>query len=383
MASGSQAGGASELVRSQNIEYLVGVDHLRAFAALLVVSYHGVQLIHANTLARRQLPPEAWAHAHNPLSALLIEGHTAVALFMVLSAFLFTHGAARSDVSYWPFLKNRFLRTYPLFLVFLFMGMGAFTGNVTLERVVLISLGFGCFSNLPLSFGAFSGMFWAIGVEWQFYVAFPFLLRLLRPTPFRSVAQLLGLALLMRWSADSLGSSIKETAYWTMLGRVDQFLVGMLAGLVVRRLPRRALVWLLAPSLAVVLGSLWLYNRWGGWPAAGSFKLVWPLWEGSMWAAFLVCYLAVAGAVPKLLSRLLSGIGSVSYSVYLWHFVLVHALINRGVFRRMSDDPYTNAIMNTFLILLPVTLVVSAVSYRAIERPFFARRGRYLRPLDT
>jgi peptidoglycan/LPS O-acetylase OafA/YrhL len=253
--------GAAGAANSKNIEYLVGIDHLRAFAALLVVFYHGVQLIYGDTLLRRQLPPDPWARANNPLSALLIEGHTSVALFMVLSAFLFSYGAAKSEVAYWQFLKNRALRTYPLFLVFLVMGMGAFSGNVTLERVALTVLGMACFNNVTVNFGAFSGMFWSLSVEWQFYVAFPPLLRVLRPSPMKMVVPLLLLGLVMRWAALSFGTSVRDASYFTMLGRFDQFLIGMLAGLMMRRLPRHVLRWLLLPVSSLVLGSLWQYNR--------------------------------------------------------------------------------------------------------------------------
>jgi peptidoglycan/LPS O-acetylase OafA/YrhL len=101
-----------------------------------------------------------------------------------------------------------------------------------------------------------------------------------------------------------------------------------------------------------------------------------------MWAAFVVCYVAVADSLPRLFSRALCWVGSLTYSTYLWHFLLVSVMVNRGIFRRISEDPYRNAILNTVLILLPVTLLVSWMSHRAIERPFFALRVRYLRPLE-
>jgi uncharacterized membrane protein len=80
-------------MRSKNIEYLVGIDHLRALAALLIVFYHGQQLFYLDTMRLRGLVAEPWARANDPFSALVIEGHTAVALFMVLSGFIFTYGA--------------------------------------------------------------------------------------------------------------------------------------------------------------------------------------------------------------------------------------------------------------------------------------------------
>jgi peptidoglycan/LPS O-acetylase OafA/YrhL len=73
--------------------------------------------------------------APGPLAAVVIEGHTAVGLFMGLSGFIFTFGAGDRAVRYAPFLRNRILRIYPLFLFVFLVGAGAHPHALTFRAV--------------------------------------------------------------------------------------------------------------------------------------------------------------------------------------------------------------------------------------------------------
>src|SRR5687767_447013 len=101
---------------SENVGYVAGVDHIRGFAALLMILYHGYQQIESKWFER----------GSNPFESLLIEGHTAVAMFMVLSGFIFTYGALKAvgadadphaGIRYGPFLGNRLLRILPMYVL--------------------------------------------------------------------------------------------------------------------------------------------------------------------------------------------------------------------------------------------------------------------------
>ena len=88
-------------MRSKNIEYIAGVDHIRAFASLLVVFHHSFWLIH-----RKHDPPglsnETWIVTDTPLWSLAIETHIVVTMFFVLSGFMFSLvGAGREIKEPW------------------------------------------------------------------------------------------------------------------------------------------------------------------------------------------------------------------------------------------------------------------------------------------
>lgn len=375
----SRASAASE--RSKNIDYLVGIDHLRAFACLLIVLYHGRQLISWDIMERHNLVKPVWPRALDPLSSLVIEGHSAVALFMVLSAFIFTFGAEHARIDYKRFLYNRFLRTYPLFLALTALGMASAPSSFNLDQLLTLLLGLTNFNHNSPPFLPFSALFWTIAVEWQFYLLFPFLLEFLRPNVLKNALLALLLATIGRWLAHFNGADFRDLSYFTLAGRIDQFLLGMVAGFYFRRLSPRLLRLCFVPALCLVLGSLfWLNRRGGGWIASSAFKLYWSTWEGVIWAGFTMCYLALAPLVPRWLSRALVRVGVTSYSIYLWHFALITFFTRQNLTLALAQNPERNAVLNTLLLILPAVLALSALSYHVIERPFMRLRVRYLKP---
>jgi peptidoglycan/LPS O-acetylase OafA/YrhL len=64
--------------------------------------------------------------------------------------------------------------------------------------------------------------------------------------------------------------------------------------------------------------------------------------------------------------------------MYLLHYVVAVVFNAHGFFPRLSDNPNWNAFLASMLVLLPVTLVFSGLTYALIERPFLALRGEYL-----
>src|ERR1700745_509033 len=99
-------------MKSSNIRYLPQVDHLRGVAPLWVLCYHGAHLFRS-ALTGTPVDDAHWPSSHNPLWALIYEGHTAVALFMGLSGFIFAYGAIGHRIYYRRFIGNRLLRIYP------------------------------------------------------------------------------------------------------------------------------------------------------------------------------------------------------------------------------------------------------------------------------
>ncbi|MEQ8955744.1 MAG: acyltransferase family protein, partial [Gammaproteobacteria bacterium] len=166
-------------MKSINFGYIPALDHLRGFAALLVLFFHGVHFISHKIAYGTPYDPANWPTAQNPFSSLAIEGHTAVSLFFVLSGFVFTVGSFEKKLNFVGFYRNRFLRTYPLFLFFLFLGI-AFTPGAFSASGLLQSIFFLANSETAINGGAFTFVFWSIAVEWHFYLVFPLLLFMLQ-----------------------------------------------------------------------------------------------------------------------------------------------------------------------------------------------------------
>ena len=367
-------------MRSPNLRYLPAVDHVRAFAALLIVFYHGLHVFSYQARFGKEFGIDHWLQPANPLLAALAEGHTAVALFMVLSGFILTLAALPDGVRWLGFIRNRLLRTYPLFVLLTFAGIAAMPQNFSFGAVLQQLLGLG---NEPGTFVAppFTSLLWTIAVEWQFYLIFPLLVAVLAKGWTRQVAGFIAVLLLLRLAIVVAGGNAREISYMQIIGRLDQFLLGMWAAWRWREQPLAPRVGAMVAGIALVAAilGLWAFNAQGGWPTTPSWKVLVPTVEGAVWAAFILGYVAWANAATRWWSRLLARIGEISYSIYLLHFVVIWSLLRSGLVPVWTGRYVLDALLNTLLLALPLTLAVSALSYAFIERPFLRLRGNYHR----
>ncbi|MFF8288251.1 acyltransferase family protein [Streptomyces sp. NPDC016309] len=360
--------------------YLAPVDHLRAVAAVLVVLYHGCQLLSARIEGRRFVPATDWLYSSNPAATLVFEGHTGVALFMVLSGFIFTVGTYGKPVRYGRFLANRLLRIYPLYLVVAVLGLATQVTLPTFQDLLRILT----FATPAQPYG---GVFWTLCVEMQFYLVFPLLGRLLAERGPGALLRLLAAVFLLRalvWLSSPAPGPHTASLYLGLAGRIDQFLLGMLAAWVyVHHRERLRARWLPPVALALALGLLWSFNQVHGFVSDSPLKLAWSGVEGAVWALVVAAYVAGhRSAADGWPSRAAARLGEVSFSVYLTHFMVLTVtgeyLVGGSGWFPGGLPPVWAAFLVTLLVALPLTVAVSFLTYHAIELPFLRLRRPYL-----
>lgn len=357
-------------VHTQRLEFVPALTGLRGVAAGAVVAFHLWNFSGQHALAVLGYP----------LQSLAACGYLGVDLFFVLSAFLlaqpFLAAAAgwRSSPALPTYFARRALRVLPAYwtqVALLFVIGVAMTGAAPFGlRTALLHLAF--LQGLADRPGNISEVYWSLPVEWWFYFWLP------------PVAWLFGRA---RWwwiviLCVALGVGFRALcwhwyaeAQWFRYGnilllraRIDEFALGILAASAHLRLahdsrwrPRLAA----AGALGILALAPWLARR-GDIFATADFP--WLLVHYDVVGALLA--MVVLGAAGSgracralLANRALFALGTVSYSLYLWHFPVLKWTDQLGLWRA-APAPLAAAVATVAM------LAAAALSYRFVERPF-------------
>lgn len=353
-------------MRSTEGIYYSRLDHVRALAAYLVFMWHFLHLT----------PNFPVPYAADPIFpfALIDEGHTGVALFMTLSGYLFAKLTGDRRIDYPAFLWSRATRLLPLLAACIaaWVAIGWIAGApIPVSDIV----GGVLFPTWPLGT-------WTITIELHFYLLFPLLLFTFRRHGAFALMGIVALAMFVRYDWWRTYGEAQHIAYWTIIGRIDQFLFGMIFALAPIRRPMLRIV--AGLSLAAFLVLWTQFDRAGGFnhgdgsPSPSPLWIVLPTVEAVTWGALIAFYDGTTFTLPAWLDRALAKIGERSYSIYLLHFFPMVALRHLFWEREGSHDNFflTFAIGTlAFIAFLPA----AALSYRYFETRFLVYRRPYLR----
>jgi peptidoglycan/LPS O-acetylase OafA/YrhL len=360
-------------VQSKSINYIPALDHLRFLAASLVVLFHTF------------MAGQNSGRPADPFSVPFIDqGHTGVALFMVISGFIMTMMFTGRELEPIKFYANRFLRIYPLMILVVTAGYFSTPDPRPASVGVDYLMSLLPISNLyRLDYGAFGGHLWTIAVELQFYLLLPLLLKFRRrygSTAF--YAGTLGLALALRVAQYMVKHTAHTFTYFTMFGSIDLFVGGMITAelyIVMQERKLRFSLWWSAFALIAIgtmIASIFsvpsffqidFHNVTADHVSHSNKWIFWPLLQAVMWGSFLLLYLRSRGEIPG--ATIVTSFGKWSYSIYIWHILIIEILKNRFLWM----TPYALSLF----VILPITLVVSFASYSLIEVPFLSLRSAY------
>ena len=350
-------------MKSSSGKYFIGLDHVRAVAAFIVFTWH---FIHVNN--GHQAPPPSF-----PFS-LLTEGHTGVALFMALSGYLFAKLLNGKQIAYASFIWNRFLRLVPLlFVVICLDGIRRYLGGSDLFGFAK-SIAYGIIKPSLPNGG------WSITAEFHFYLLLPALLFLTKRWKYSLLLILLATVNLRTFLYFENGQ-VQTFSYLTIIGRADQFMLGILAFQFRKAISGKHL--LVFFTLFIFAVYYWYFDAQGGFYMSPSYPSPSPIWifmptiEGLAYALAIGWYDNSFRHSTGTLSRLIALIGTYSYSIYLLHFFIVFRL------SRVIND-YVVDLSNIHLALIFsffcffCMVPIAHMSYRFIETFFLRFRTIYI-----
>jgi peptidoglycan/LPS O-acetylase OafA/YrhL len=318
-------------------------------------------------------------------------GRLGVVLFFVLSGFLITYLLLEEEkltgvISIRHFYLRRVLRIWPLYYFVAFLALFILPHFACLALPSSASLGahFGlklflfCFFMPNLALAALTpvpylSQSWSVGVEEQFYLIWPVLLKRLRGRRAKMlvgvvvlyVGTALALVILTRTFPDN-GCLHTVRKFWYDL-KVDCMALGGLAALMLFTGHRSALSILLNRYLQVAA-----YFVTGLLLATGTHV---PFLNDEVYATlFAVIILNLAGnkdSVISLENRLLNYLGKVSYGIYMYHVLAI--MLSLKLLLAMGI--HSNVVL--YLTSTLVVVFIASFSYELVEKRFIRLKIRY------
>lgn len=358
-------------MRSSTGEYFVGLDHIRAMAVFLVFMLH---FLNANG---DLVAPPGGAITSLAFS-VFAEGHTGVSIFMVLSGYLFARITRDRNIDYGRFLLARAWRLLPLLLI------------VSIIDLIMDAALHGSSETVPENLKRIlTGLFlptlpnggWSITVEFHFYMLFPFLMLIDRRIRF-GMALVILLAVVLRFLYWFFVDDVpmRDIAYWTILGRIDQFGIGILFARHSSLFANRHVL-----GVSAILGILFLYSRFdsaGGFVGSSAFAWIWIFLltlEGVLYGAIIAWYDGSFAFSDTGISGFIAKIGAASYSIYLLHVFFVFRIARFVESHILPLDIFANNFVAGLLCFIPIC-GISWLSYWYVERYFLRFRISYFLP---
>lgn len=342
----------ARLTQRMDAKYRPDIDGLRAVAVILVLIFHGGL-------------------------SLFPSGFIGVDIFFVISGYLITSIISQSidagNFSFAKFYARRLWRLQPAMIALLlvssvlaaifylptdfmdFLRSAKYTSLITSNQFFeRTTTGYA----VPDTAQLLLLHTWSLSIEWQWYLVLPlgiWLLHKYMPTTSRRLV-VPGLAIAFSIAALVLSNLYPSKSYYFFLSRIFEFLIGasvVYLGADKYRFNARLSAVLGIVSLAAILYIATLKNILLGFPDVHAILV----------AVATALLLAVSANPSSLSARVLSMrplvfVGTISYSLYLWHWPIF------AVGHYLNLDTYTGFTATCYAL----TVAVSYASYATIER---------------
>lgn len=366
-----------------------GLNGLRFFAAFSVLLYHIEAL-------------KSFSQMPNWISIPVLHslGPYGVVCFFSLSGFLITYllleeSARTGNIRVRRFYMRRILRIWPLYYLIVVLGFlilpltadllvhpqvvtkGDLLPKLALFLAFLPNLAWVTFGITPLA-----GPLWSVGVEEQFYLLWPVLLRGLRSHALLGIVAVIFVMVGLRFAlpriAVALGSAGSDYSSWRIAInflwtlKLECMAMGALAAYWLHGGFDRVLRVLYFPLTQLAALGLIFFSLWTNQNYQQFDNVVW----GAAFAVLIVNLAANPRSLLKLENRPLDYLGKISFGIYVYHsFTIVGVLL----FLR-SWMPTQGLLFNGLLysLVIALTIGLAALSHRYYESPFLRLKIRYM-----
>ncbi len=348
--------------------YFPGLNALRFYAAMSVVIAHT-----SNNFGEMRTRPANYTL----LDALTLDAQSAVNLFFVLSGFLITYllleeQSETGTVSVRQFYVRRILRIWPLYYLIALIGFGVLpillgpTYALWSPPAIKVVLTIFLLANLASPLGPLQHL-WSIGLEEQFYLVWPWVVRRLH-----SFLRVVGGILILKVALAPVVARFNSDAITQLfLGlRFECMAIGALGAYIYfRKSAWLKLVYIPFAQVAALVGVVSL--------ALVDVQLTEVMILLTS-IAFVVLILNMATNERSwftLENPVLNKLGQMSYGIYMYHYPLLYVVIFAlRTFGVQEGDTYS---LILYMTTLCGTLGLAGISYRWFEAPFLQLKNRF------
>jgi peptidoglycan/LPS O-acetylase OafA/YrhL len=362
------------------VGHVHALDGVRGLAIALVLLYHGWMF---------KLVPDADALG-TAIDSVRQVGWAGVDVFFVLSGYLITGILCDSKdrPDFWrSFWIRRSLRVFPIYYIVLLaiLVAGMVSPAFRHEGLSQIWVNFLYLTNFWVGFRGedvvpFDSA-WSLALEEQFYLVFPFLVRLCsrRALTFALIAIAVA-APVFRILTWHYGSQRVFGPYALPYCRMDALAIGALLRLAISDATKMSIVNAASRSMPIVC------------TLAFCFLVVTQRKDAQFIAVgYTLTAVAAATLIARLISspprawgrrffegRALSYLGKISYGVYLFH-LLVRVVLIKLLAKVFAPEDINGTVYCAVLLfaMTGITLIVATVSFRLIEKPILTLKDRW------
>jgi peptidoglycan/LPS O-acetylase OafA/YrhL len=369
---------------NENKVYFPSLNGLRFIAASLVIIYHIEQLKGSFGL------PNCWRA--NPFIDQI--GGLGVTLFFVLSGFLITYLLLTEQdrfkaIHLKHFYIRRILRIWPLyyfviaigfFIVPLFLAIpgtesAAINSN---EKLSMFLFFLPNLSMVTLPMVPFIAHLWSVGVEEQFYLIWPVLLKIFKN---KTLNMLIAIVIFMSLLRLLIFHFLIADIFWQrvldFLGhfRIDCMAVGGVGAWLLFNKQPNILNIIFSASFQITTYVALISALYFGVGFLNTYYMN-DLFYSILFVIMLLNLSANKNSILNLESKLLNWLGKISYGLYMYHVIAVVASIKIASFIISGKDSgYLQLLI--FVLSFAITIFLSAVSYRYFESRILNFKTKY------
>ncbi len=286
-------------------------------------------------------------------------GGESVILFFIITSFLYWSKAMakKGEVDIMGLYRSRFLRLAPMYLVSaaivtiaaLIETRFSFASVGTLVRDVLSWLTLGLHTTTTVNGDTIipinAGIHWTLHFEWIFYLFLP-----VSALALKSVEARIMLIPILAFAFTSA-----DRGYWMI------FMFGILAAHIVHKIPKWSLASRFWAGILPVLGLFLVYSI--------QYK-PYSFLQYCVSLGIFLCFIYGNDLFGLLKTRAAKFLGTLSYSIYLIHGIILYAVLNIANLLLPIANTSPQQFWGLILLSGIVTVLVSAVTYKYIEHPF-------------